>query len=96
MNESKHTPGPWYAKGEDIWNADEKMYGIARNFSAISPSQTTRANAALIAAAPDMYEALQELSQLTADYYSEKVHTPEYAFARIMTARAALAKAEGR
>ena len=49
---SKHTPGPWIRKGENVWNDVEMMYHAAPNFDTISPSQVLIANAKLIAAAP--------------------------------------------
>ena len=53
-----HTTGSWIAKGEKVWNADEVMYVAAKNFNTINPSQTLKANARLIAAAPELLEAL--------------------------------------
>ncbi len=53
---TKHTPGPWHAKRNgEIWNENEVMYKPAKNFSAITPSQTEAANAAMIAAAPELF-----------------------------------------
>ena len=58
---SKHTPGPWIRKGENVWNDVEMMYHAAPNFDAISPSQVLIANAKLIAAAPDLLASVKEL-----------------------------------
>jgi hypothetical protein len=54
-----HTPGPWTAKGEKVCNADEVMYVAAKNFNTINPSQRLDANAKLIAAAPELLQALK-------------------------------------
>jgi hypothetical protein len=59
-----HTPAPWKAKGETVWNADEVMYVAAKNFDIISPSQTLTANARLIAAAPDLLAACKEMAEI--------------------------------
>lgn len=59
--ENKHTPGPWYFTGTDTfsintWNDEDPIGEIT--------DPNARANAALIAAAPDMYEALNEAARL--------------------------------
>lgn len=69
MSESKHTPGPWKTKisgGErDVFSVKDihghvlaRVSGYA--ISAITPEQR-RANARLIAAAPDLLEALKKV-----------------------------------
>lgn len=61
MNEFKGTPGPWEVEpnpGKGSWVGDSKG-----NWSALSCGRSNdegEANAHLIAAAPDMLEALQE------------------------------------
>jgi len=66
----KHTPGPWIidpaedlplAVIQDVPNG----YGIAEIYRAnINNIATAKANAALIAAAPDMLEALEAITKL--------------------------------
>jgi hypothetical protein len=91
---ARFTPGPWLvdpmcaqvnapAKGmlpvaQMLWPTDERT------------EAETEANARLIAAAPDLYEALVELVQL---YDVDQAIFPRPGYA---AARAALAKAEGR
>lgn len=61
---AKHTPGPWKAtlrtvtapETEDRLPLDVRLYG--------GNADDNRANARLIAAAPDLLEALQECKQL--------------------------------
>ena len=81
-----HTPAPWTAKKEAVWNADEVMYVAAKNFDTISPSQTLEANARLIAAAPDLLDALEWLVQDEPADSAKK---------GVIYARAVIAKARG-
>lgn len=83
-----HTPGPWVAKNERVWNAEEVMYQAASNFDAINPSQTLQANAKLIAAAPEMLQALR-------DMLATYVDTTIPATFAATAAREAIAKATG-
>jgi hypothetical protein len=108
--ESKHTPGPWrqgaYLELVMAGNtAVAEVYvdgcrhpGSDEEFIA---SEEANANAALIAAAPDMYEALRHAAS---SYHHPKCKAkgdyagnPElYCTCHVQKARAALAKAEGR
>ncbi len=94
-NETKHTPGPWKFDGDnerdgfDVF-AEAPYNGIlatAYYQSGESPEdkQEAEANARLIAAAPDMFAALEALIKSTDKY---RVPNPVY----IDQARAALAK----
>ena len=63
MSESKHTPGPWKRKDNFVYSPmfdedDTLSVSIAVACTGIAPAI---ANANLIAAAPDMYEALGHL-----------------------------------
>lgn len=74
MSESKFTPGPW----EIIGQFEDKVYHEASDTvvaqawypgassKSPSPADTMKANARLIAAAPDMYKALEEIDFLFA------------------------------
>lgn len=90
-----HTPGPWVV--EPITNNDEAygVYASAENaFVAVTPwGPSTEENATLIAAAPDMLAALEEMNALFADHaqYDEEGHET----AAIKAAQAAIAKAKG-
>lgn len=94
MGESKHTPGPWWAE-HHIAGAPNSVCvteddGAARTIASIpnGAQSNTDANAALIAAAPDMYEALREILAADTEYIEAAI--------TLDSARAALAKAEGR
>ncbi|MHA1045288.1 hypothetical protein ACR9GK_04815 [Enterobacter hormaechei subsp. steigerwaltii] len=52
----KHTPGPWYWDSEGLGSKDVLVFGKGYPFE-----MTSEANKRLIAAAPDLLEALQEL-----------------------------------
>jgi hypothetical protein len=92
--ESKHTPGPWKfgetpsLDGQGIaFEVDTDDFTIAHVYPAFDSG-----NAALIAAAPDMYEALQTV-RLVFPEHPSTLHNPT----RVMveSVLAALAKAEG-
>ena len=79
---SKHTPGPWEYLGHSwVQTADDKKTPIA-NFNFFA---ATEANARLIAAAPELLEALQDM---VSDHASLSAATLAFA-------RAAIAKATG-
>ena len=102
MTQVKHTPGPWVAIGpsspsghilEFIIDNPERHAQIAKvqvSVSSISdwyaPAQDLEANARLIAAAPDMLEALQAV---VSAYENGGMIEP------IFMARAAIARATG-
>jgi hypothetical protein len=92
---AKHTPGPWHVGGGDI--RDAKSYAVAL----IDPRDKLGerdANARLIAAAPEMYEALQAWM----DHRSARMSSDDYSTIPagrmdeiIRAAESALAKATG-
>ena len=97
-NKTQHTPGPWHSQrphGSDIpvWGVDEKSRGCVAlvNMSAERATEAA-ANARLIAAAPEMYEALKALVE-SLDWEAKRSGTT---YAGHEDARAAIAKAEGR
>jgi len=92
--ENKHTPGPWRVKDvqPDAWTRQvwtDESHGSV--MIATTGGIDKEANAALIAAAPDMYEALEAVRAIIPQHNAgtpwaraaDKIH-------------AALAKAEGR
>lgn len=96
---SKHTPGPWYAVGgvvehpddtvPDICVCDPKLFGMGH---LPRSREEIIANARLIAAAPDLLDALQ----LSLEYWAHreqryKNRSPVW----VQEARAAIAKAKG-
>ena len=73
MSEKKHTPGPWPIRkldkriivGEELI---EGAYDIAEVYADDCDPDEAAANAALIAAAPDMLAELETLHQIFDDY----------------------------
>ena len=98
MSNAKHTPGPWtYHKMEEWTRAEDsgKINIIAHGPIAYTGDngngpENAEANAALIAAAPDLLAALRGLVHRCT---SEGVGT---SWANMNDAREAIAKAEGR
>jgi hypothetical protein len=102
---SKHTPGPWKI---DVGARTKTARGISAqtrnivNFNGLSaPSSTqTAANARLIAAAPDLLEALRSFAAAAypvAEAINKRGHNWSEAYLDqvLDTARAAIAKATG-
>lgn len=63
MADTKHTPGPWKVKGLTIWanREDGSSIGVVANASTGDDDKADRHNARLIAAAPEMLDALKDL-----------------------------------
>ena len=93
---SKHTPGPWYphyAKADHCLSSSVWGQEPGNQVAVIGGKslQTMNANAALIAAAPAMYEALQIMVRAA----NVDEIDPLVMFASIERAKGALAQAEG-
>lgn len=99
MSETKFTPGPWRSTRSKVPVDDEYDYGIVANFNGSEKciAETfgrcsnflridASANAAIIAAAPDLYAALERLCAVTAGWDVED---------EVNAGLAALAKARG-
>lgn len=102
MSEAKHTPGPWTVfehswSDTSIWTHDSTVATLSIKDEATEDTQAglearMAANARLIAAAPDLLEALREvLKEAIDDYYAEK--DPDGV---LDAAYAAIAKATGK
>lgn len=104
MSGSDHTPGPWeailWSEGRWIIKADARNVFICTREEFPSKPAESDANAYLIAAAPDLLEALRTLSDLVfgvglgdePDVYSDYDRLCDLQ----RSSRAAIAKAEGR
>jgi len=67
MNTHTHTPGPWHpvtlgASPDHAWAIDSELVEIARLPEWPDDQAEAEANARLIAAAPELLEALQSLT----------------------------------
>ena len=88
MNEAKHTPGPWKANDARNQDGTRDIYYVGQPVPwKIASGCSTVQNARLIAAAPDLLEALQDLS----------ISASESGYSGIVLdrARTAIAKAKG-
>jgi hypothetical protein len=92
-----HTPGPWYAEGSDIGSAENVTVGVAiagRNDDGYISHAEVQANAYLMAAAPEMLEALTAAyAAITYMMSNDDCGGAPNALEQVV---AAIAKAEGR
>ena len=93
MKTHTHTSGPWYpvtlgASPDHSWAIDSELVEIARLSEWPDHKAEAEANARLIAAAPEMLAALEEL--LADKYLADPINAD-----RMEKARAAVAKAKG-
>lgn len=95
MSDVKFTPGPWHIGDEKhgdfyIWGPDRKAFGYIAQANALGSSTNPRtereANARLIAAAPDLFEALKELYDDQQGPLTEAMQKAQAAIARATAA----------
>lgn len=96
----KHTPGPWEFDGDNAVMAEVGAHictvSMGDDFPCLEDDQRAnaeaecKANANLIAAAPELLEALKALlDQLVGDEFADDISS-------VVSARSAVSKAEGR
>ena len=93
---SAHTPGPWGLDGNLIEGPDGERVACITAYSRRTPKQ--KANARLIAAAPDLLEALRGMMDAYMDLCDENepnYRSYEFRQSKWEAARAAIAKVEG-
>ena len=108
MSTPKHTPGPWEVTGphsREVITANPGTYKPCMTIAKVGGywDEEAQANAALIAAAPAMYEALllavqalEELAQHPAfEGEAEEFNAGGYGYSALNKAQTALAQAEG-
>lgn len=101
---TKHTPGPWYphyAKADHCLSSSVWGHEPGNQVAVIGGKslEIMNANAALIAAAPAMYEEVRAAFELLIDLRDRSTTTPAYHAIiqkRIASMRQALAQAEGK
>ncbi len=91
MNDAKFTPGPWERGGTLVGAGN---ITIRQQWDGVRKSDETEANAYLIAAAPDMYEAL-EMAILEYGKPGGPWNVPSESGTWIDKAKAAIVKARG-
>ncbi len=105
MSEFKGTPGPWVASTSDrsigpVSKDGDQSYGMILPVAWVefNPEVETQvANANLIAATPELLEALQKIVEMNTQYCHDKYGDSSKAesMACVRVARAAIAKALG-
>ena len=90
---AQHTPGPWTAPRHVIFGIDQHVVAVVGQDT--KEPQTT-ANARLIAAAPEMLEALRAISEDAGKTVIRGQERGAVRWELVERARAAIAKAEGR
>lgn len=85
MKEFKGTPGPWYWDEEGLGNKNHIVFG--KEYPA---EMTSKANKDLIAAAPELLEALQRCESVLSNIQLEVCDVQD-----LLYARAAIKKALG-
>ena len=91
---SKYTPAPWNVWGETklCVNAEKRSVACASQ-ETMADWETAKANAQLIAAAPELLEALEQLVMINKIYSEDKEY--DFAWAEMQFAKQAIAKAKG-
>jgi hypothetical protein len=98
-----HTPGPWEKDGNDIWAGNELVaiaYGPVRDGGLVNRPKRLLADAALIAAAPDLLAVCKNIAGdmqaiLDGDDFSG-MSDAELFGVMLRSLNAAISKAEGR
>ena len=96
---TQHTPGPWrvafgnrleiHGPKDEIGWPKSSVYNAG-----LCTDEEAQANARLIAAAPDLFKALDDLESLVSGWLSD-ANSPSRGIPAIVAARAAIAKARG-
>jgi hypothetical protein len=91
IRKATYTPGPWIAEGVEV-TAGVMFVADCDGRGDVKRQEVSKANARLIAAAPDMYEALEEALSFLEGF--EDCDNPEDVPEALDMVRAALAKAD--
>lgn len=100
-NTAKHTPGPWFVAEAGLFKVASITHSTGIYADEMSSDESIQADARLIAAAPDLLEALQGLLNVVNDSrgvagYHLNGDTAEWdEFYEVDAARAAITKATG-
>ncbi|MFN3731329.1 hypothetical protein [Comamonas testosteroni] len=105
MSEAKHTPGPWEATGNLVRSPMHQPEGLPRGVQIVEcrdgyflpHTEEAKANARLIAAAPELLEALQEFDDAMkeAGDWPGTTNELQRLLGVVDKARAAIAKSKG-
>lgn len=89
-----HTPSPWIVSHDPDGSPDDYCIGVPDG-KVDQIAVCSKRDAALIAAAPDMYEALMAVFDMQAKHYGNATDTHIHLSTIIKQVSAALAKAGG-
>lgn len=94
---SKFTQGPWVAKGGEVCTEDYEAEGqiMHDHICCCEVVNGESPNANLIAAAPELLEALQEMVAIVKKHTYPQPDKPSSTWGRMEAAEAAIAKALG-
>lgn len=99
MNQFKGTPGPWrvvtFQNNDEIHSAEGKCLADSWSYDIGSDCVASLANARLMAAAPDLLEALKHMVQCHYPDANDQIGAKEECWASIQNAQAAIGKALG-
>ena len=89
LRETEHTPGPWRA---DEWATGWSVGAVKAQYTVcvLNDLQNPESNARLIAAAPDLLEALEKMVSLISDLHGDRLKS-----STVENALSAIAKAKG-
>jgi len=101
QNKVKHTPGPWIVDGVDITTEGSKDFVTVAIVETSKPVEVVHANARIIAAAPELLEALKLAHSLLENMLEQEEYEVSSEVGEAIeniqeTIMNALAKAEGR
>lgn len=95
-SELNHTPGPWEAIRRNIFSSNGYLLGIAYRDPLGGKVNPAEANARLMAAAPEMLEALKALMMRVRTHFHSSPSSASYLdWQEYLTAEAVIRKAEG-
>jgi len=94
MKNTKHTQGPWY------WEQDQYLFGNDRQFEVLNGTIYNKADARLIAAAPELLEALESVEPIVSECFKNQVElnygeVSEHTKGKLVNLRNAIRKAKG-
>lgn len=92
----KHTPAPWYFSNEGVLRVRAKDDDeVVCSYAGYENCEREYANARLIAAAPDLLEALQEMTAIVKKNSYPQPDKPSSNYARAEWAESIISKALG-
>ena len=84
MSAAKHTPGPWHGEGTQISNENQFVFADGEVVAEVRfrSRGSVRSKARLIAAAPELLDALQYVMSATGEQLTDAFEKSEKAIAK--------------